>query len=150
MATRKSIQGDDNQQNEQLSHNRISRVIIEAGNSAFLLTSFVLVLITASILFMELVHLALLEALVVATFVGFFLCGWIILLAFTIRQVSAARTAVAVDETLRTRATAESSVVHATDHYIVWREPDGSYQFRGSTIITENRQFLPREIGACG
>jgi hypothetical protein len=145
MAYRKSIRGDDNQQNEQLSNNRISRVIIEGGGSLLILTVFFVTLTTASILFMALVHLALLESLLVATFVGFFVCGWVMLLAFTIRQVSAARTAVAVDATLRARAAVEQDVIYAAESYILFRDPDGSYQFRGTVSVTEQRQFLPMQ-----
>jgi hypothetical protein len=93
-----------------------------------------------------LVHLALLETLIAGTFVGFFVCGWVIALAFTIRHVSAARTAVSVDAALRTRALVEQDVIYASDAYILYRDPDGSYQFRGTVHIDEHRQFLPREI----
>ncbi len=146
MAYRKSIRGDDNQQNEQLSNNRISRVIIEGGASLLILTVFFIVLATASIIFMALVHLALLEILIAATFVGFFLCLWVIALAFTIRQASAAKTAVAVDATLRTRALVEQDVIFAGESYILYRDPDGSYQFRGTVHVDEHRQFLPMQV----
>ena len=43
MAYHKHIQGELNQQNEQLSHNRISRVIIEGGGSLPVLFSQLLV-----------------------------------------------------------------------------------------------------------
>lgn len=142
----KSIQGADNQQNEQLSHNRISRVIIEGGGSLLVLTVFFVALTTASIIFMALVHLALLESLILATFVGFFIFLWALALAFIIRQGSATRTALAVDETLRTRALFEQDVIYAAESYILYRDPDGTYQFRGTVHIDEHRQFLPREI----
>ncbi len=143
MAFKKSIKGDENTQTESLSHNR---VMIEGGGSVLVLVCFFIVLTVASIIFMALAHLELLEALIVATFVGVFVCAWIMLVTWTIRQVSASKTAVIVDETLRHHALIEAQVIHATDHYILYKDPDGSYQFRGSTIITENRQFLPREI----
>ena len=145
MAFKQSIKGDDNQQTESLSHNR---VVIEGGGSVLILVCWLIVLATASIVFMALAHLELLEALIVCTFVGVFLAGWWMLVAWTRRVVSASKTAIAVDETLRHHALIEAQVIHATDHYILYRDPDGSYQFRGSTIITENRQFLPREISS--
>ncbi len=144
---KKSIRGDDNTQTEQLSHNR---VVIEGGGSVLVLVCFFIVLAVASIIFMALAHLELLEALIVATFVSVFVCGWILLVAWTWRLVSASKTAVIVDETLRHHALIEAQVIHATDHYILYKDPSGEYQFRGSTIITENRQFLPREISSSG
>src|SRR5260221_3855335 len=96
MAYRKFIKGSDNhdnQQNEQLSHNRI---VVEGGSAALVLVVFLCILATASIILMAIIHLDLLEALVVASFIGFFVCGWVILVALTIRHVSATKTAVAV------------------------------------------------------
>ncbi len=146
MAYHKQVQGDLNQQNEQLSHNRISRVIIEGGGSLLVLTVWIVVLVTVSIIFMALVHLALLELLIVATFIGFFIFLWALALAFVIRQGSATRTALAVDATLRTRALVEQNVIYAAESYILYRDPEGTYQFRGTVHIDEHRQFLPREI----
>lgn len=143
MAFKKSIKGDDNTQTESLSHNR---VVIEGGGSVLVLVCFFIVLATACIIFMAIFHLELLESLIVATFCGVFLSGWILLIAWTRRMWSASKTAIIIDETLRQAAYIEAQVIHATDHYILYKDPDGSYQFRGSTIITENRQFLPREI----
>src|SRR5258708_427044 len=90
---RKFIKGSDNhdnQQNEQLSHNRI---VVEGGSAALVLVVFLCILATASIVLMAIIHLDLLEALVVASFIGFFVCGWVVLCALTIRHVSATRTA---------------------------------------------------------
>ncbi len=143
MAFKKSIKGDDNTQTEQLSHNR---VVIEGGGSVLVLVCFFIVLTVASIIFMALAHLELLEALIVATFVSVFLCGWILLVAWTWRMVSASKTAVAVDVTLRSRALVEQNVIYASDAYILYRDPDGTYQFRGTVHVDEHRQFLPREI----
>jgi len=140
---RKFIKGDDNQQNEQLSHNRI---VVEGGSAALVLVIFLCILATASIVLMAVIHLALLEALVVGSFIGFFVCGWVVLCALTIRHVSATKTAVAVDETVRTRALFEQNVIYASEGYILYRDPDGSYQFRGTVHVDEHRQFLPREI----
>lgn len=113
-----------------------------------LLAVYLCVLVTASIVLVSITHLELVTTLVVASFVGFFVCGWIIVISLTVRHVSGTKTAVAVDETTRNHAQVEAAVVYATDHYILWRDPDGSYQFRGSTMITENRQFLPHQISA--
>jgi hypothetical protein len=146
MAYRKSIRGDQNEQNEQLSNNRISRVIIEGGGSLLILTVFSVLLVTTSIIFMAFVHLALLESLIVASFVGFFLCLWIVALAFTIRQVSAAKTAVAVDTVTRNHAATEAAVIYASEQYILYRDPDGTYQFRGTVHVDEHRQFLPIQV----
>jgi len=143
MNYRKSIKGDANQQNEQLSHNRI---VVEGGSAALVLIIFLCILATASIVLMAIIHLDLLEALVVASFIGFFVCGWVVLCALTIRHVSATRTAVAVDETVRTRALFEQNVIYASEGYILYRDPDGSYQFRGTVHVDEHRQFLPKEI----
>ena len=143
MAFKKSIRGDQNEQNEQLSHNRIT---VEGGPAAVVLIIFLCILATASIVLMAVIHLALLESLIVATFVGVFVCGWIVLLALTIRHVSATKTAVAVDATRRTRALFEQDVIYASDAYILYRDPDGSYQFRGTVHVDEHRQFLPKEI----
>ncbi len=143
MAFKKSIRGDDNQQNEQLSHNRI---VVEGGSAALVLVIFLCILATASIILMAIIHLDLLEALVVASFIGFFVCGWVILVALTIRHVSATKTAVAVDETVRSRALFEQNVIYASEGYILYRDPDGSYQFRGTVHVDEHRQFLPKEI----
>ena len=146
MAYRKFIKGSDNhdnQQNEQLSHNRI---VVEGGSAALVLVIFLCILATASIVLMAIIHLDVLEALVVASFIGFFVCGWIVLCALTIRHVSATRTAVAVDETVRTRALFEQNVIYASEAYILYRDPDGSYQFRGTVHVDEHRQFLPKEI----
>jgi len=146
MAYRKFIKGSDNhdnQQNEQLSHNRI---VVEGGSAALVLVVFLCILATASIILMAIIHLDLLESLIVASFIGFFVCGWVVLVALTIRHVSATRTAVAVDETVRTRALFEQNVIYAADAYILYRDPDGSYQFRGTVHVDEHRQFLPKEI----
>ncbi len=140
---RKSIHGDKNEQNEQLSHNRI---VIEGGSAALVLVIFLCILATAAIVLMAVIHLDLLEALVVASFIGFFVCGWVVLVALTIRHVSATKTAVAVDETVRSRALFEQNVIYAAEGYILYRDPDGSYQFRGTVHVDEHRQFLPKEI----
>src|SRR5260370_37795953 len=95
MNYRKSIKGDANQQNEQLSHNRI---VVEGGSAALVLVVFLCILATAAIVLMAIIHLDLLEALVAASFIGFFVCGWVVLCALTIRHVSATKTALAVDE----------------------------------------------------
>src|SRR5258707_4079513 len=101
MAFKKSIKGDANQQNEQLSHNRI---VVEGGSAALVLIIFLCILATASIVLMAIIHLDLLEALVVASFIGFFVCGWVVLCALTIRHVSATRTAGCVRANARTPA----------------------------------------------
>lgn len=145
MKNRQSIKGNDNEQVEQLSHNRI---VIEGGQALNLLTVFVMVLISGSIVLVALVHWALFESLIVASFVGFFLCGWILALSLTARHVSATRTAIQVHASERSQALIKADILHATENYILWRDPDGSYQFRGSTVVTENRQFLPHQIAA--
>ncbi len=140
---RKSIHGDKNEQNEQLSHNRI---VVEGGSAALVLVIFLCILATAAIVLMAIIHLDVLESLVVASFIGFFVCGWVVLVALTIRHVSATKTAVAVDETVRTRALFEQNVIYASEGYILYRDPDGSYQFRGTVHVDEHRQFLPKEV----
>ncbi len=145
-AYRKFIKGSDNhdnQQNEQLSHNRIS---VEGGPAAVVLVIFFCVVATASIIMMAVIHLQLVEALVAGTFVGFFVCLWIVGLSFTVRHVSATKTAVAVDEVAIAQARIEKHVIKATDAYILYEDPDGSYQFRGTVHVDEHRQFLPKEI----
>src|SRR5260221_3993974 len=109
MAFKKSIRGDDNQQNEQLSHNRI---VVEGGSAALVLVIFLCILATASIILMAIIHLDLLEALVVASFIGFFVCGWVILVALTIRHVSATKTAGAVSGKLRRPAVLPPKTVY--------------------------------------
>jgi len=146
MAYRKFIKGSDNhdnQQNEQLSHNRIT---VEGGPAAVVLVVFLCILATASIILMAIIHLDLLESLIVATFIGFFVCLWGIALAFTIRYGSATRTAIAVDKTVRNRALVEQDVIYASEAYILFRDTDGKYQFRGTVHVDEHRQFLPKEI----
>ncbi len=145
MSYRKSIKGDDNVQSEQLSHNRI---VVEGGTAVTLLAVFLCVLIVASIILMAVVQMALLQALIIASFVGFFLAVWIVAVMLIRRQISATKTAIAVDEHSRSRALLESNILHATENYILYRDSDGSYQFRGSTVITEHRQFLPHQISA--
>lgn len=145
MKTRQAIKGNDNEQVEQLSHNRI---VIEGGQALNLLTVFIMVLISASIVLVALVHWALFESLIVASFVGFFICGWILALSLTVRHVSATRTAIQVHASECDQAQIKADILHATENYILWRDPDGSYQFRGSTVITENRQFMPTAIAA--
>lgn len=143
--SRKSIKGDDNEQNEIASHNRIS---FSDSGSLKLLTIYLCAVATAAVVFVGIVHLVLLETLVVSSVVGIVVLAWIIALSFTIRHVSTTRTSVAVDETERSQAQIKADILHATENYILWRDPDGSYQFRGSTMITENRQFLPQAIAA--
>src|SRR5258707_13180351 len=112
MAYRKFIKGSDNhdnQQNEQLSHNRI---VVEGGSAALVLVIFLCILATASIVLMAIIHLDLLEALVVASFIGFFVCGWVVLCALTIRHVSATRTAVAVAGNRGPQARSRRDVVY--------------------------------------
>src|SRR5260221_5914566 len=92
MAYRKFIKGSDNhvnQQNEQLSHNRI---VVEGGSAALVLVIFLCILATASIVLMAIMHLDLLESVVVASFIGFFVCGLVVLFALAILHVSATRT----------------------------------------------------------
>ncbi len=139
--SRKSIVGDDNQQNETLSHNKIH---FSDSGSLQIVTIFLCVLIVGSIVFMAVLHTALFSTLIVASFIGFFGLLWILALSFTVRHVSGTHASVSIDRSQRSRAQLEADVIHATDHYILWRDPDGSYQFRGSTIVTENRQFLPQ------
>src|SRR5258708_20877781 len=141
---RKSIHGDKNEQNEELSQNRM---VVEGGWAALVLVIFLCILATAAIVLMAIIHLDLLEALVVASFIGGFIDGWVVLVALTIRHVSATRTAVAVDETVRTRALFEQNVIYASENYILYRDPtDGSSQFRGTVHVDEHRQFLPKEL----
>src|SRR5258708_13748840 len=52
-AFKKSIRGDDNQQNEQLSHNRI---VVEGGSAALVLVIFLCILATASIILMAIIQ----------------------------------------------------------------------------------------------
>ncbi len=145
MAFKKSIKGDDNEQVEKLSHNRIT---IEGGSSAMLIVAFICTLVLASIVFMALVHLQLLEALIVASFVGGFVCMWIIGISFTYRQVSAARTQVAVDEVARMHAGRQAYIIHAAENYAIYMDTAGEIQFRGTTHIDEHRQFLPMTTSA--
>lgn len=145
MSYRKSIKGDENVQNEQLSHNRI---VVEGGQALNLLTVFCIVLVSGSIALVAILHWALFESLIVASFVGFFIVVWIAVVLLVRRQISATKTAIAVNETERTQAQIKANILHATENYILWRDPDGSYQFRGSTVITENRQFMPTAIAA--
>src|SRR5258708_1040216 len=113
MAYRKFIKGSDNhdnQQNEQLSHNRI---VVEGGSAALVLIIFLCILATASIVLMAIIHLDLLEALVVASFIGFFVCGWVVLCALTIRHVSATRTAAFIARNLTTPAPLRPEKIHS-------------------------------------
>lgn len=139
--SRKSIVGDENQQNEIASHNKIH---FSDSGSLQIVTIFLCVLVLASIVFMAILHTALFSMLIVVSFIGFFGLLWIVALSFTVRHVSSTHAAVSIDRSQRGRAQLEADVIHATDHYILWRDPDGSYQFRGSTLVTENRQFLPQ------
>ncbi len=140
MAFRKSIKqsGDENQANEQLSHNR---VVIEGGSSALLLVAFACTLVLASIVFMAVVHLQMLESLVVASFVGGFVCLWIVALGFTIRHSVTTATVVSIQKAQRTSPNIR--VVESTDHWALWIDESGRAHFEGTTAVTENRQFLP-------
>ena len=80
---RKSIHGDKNEQNEQLSHNRI---VVEGGSAALVLVVFLCILAMAAIVLMAIIHLDVLEALVAASFIGLFIDGWVVLVALTIRH----------------------------------------------------------------
>lgn len=128
--------GDHVEQREEFSHNKIS---IEMGGAGVLLVAFCIVLFGSMVIWLVinfggLLALSLL-ALWITAVVGALIWGGFYL--FT-------RIDILFSE--RTRARASARVVFATDHYIVWKEEDGTYQFRGSTIITENRQYLPREV----
>src|SRR5258707_1058089 len=129
MAYRKFIKGSDNhdnQQNEQLSHNRI---VVEGGSAALVLVIFLCILATASIVLMAIIHLDLLEALVVASFIGFFVCGWVVLCALTIRHVSATRTAVSVVETSRPQGIIQQNVIYSAARFILYRDTHCSCPF---------------------
>lgn len=136
----KRIQGDENQQNEIASHNRVN---FNDSGSLKLLTAWLCVLVTAALIFVAIIHLALLETLVIATFVGVVVLGWIIALSFTIRHVSTTSTHVAIEKTERSHALLQAHILHASENYAIFRDEQGSIQFRGTTVLTENRQFLP-------
>src|SRR5260221_1513396 len=124
MAYRKFIKGSDNhdnQQNEQLSHNRI---VVEAGSAALVLVVFLCILATAAIVLMAIIHLDVLEALVVASFIGGFIDGWVVLVALTIRHVSATKTAVAVDESRGRQALLHQHLIYAAAGDHLYRQPD--------------------------
>lgn len=141
MAFKKSIKGDSNQQSEVASHNRI---VVEGGAAAFLLVAFLLALVTAALVFMVIAYGALLQTLVVITVVGAFISLWVIAVVFTRRAVSHARTAVAIDETVRLQATRQAYVLHAGEAYALYMTPEGKIEAVTSVHIDEHRQYLPQ------
>ncbi len=141
MAYRKHIVGDANQANETASHNRIQ---LETGSGFKILAIFFCILIAAAIIFVAVLNLALVESLVIATFIGIFVVGWLVALSFTVRHVSSTKTSLAVDSAIRSRAELERDVIHATDNYILYRDTNGLYQFQGSVQLTEHRTIQPQ------
>src|SRR5260221_4840304 len=130
---RKFIKGSDNhdnQQNEQLSHNRI---VVEGGSAALVLVVFLCILATASIVLMAIIHLDLLEALVVASFIGFFVCGWVVLCALTIRHVSATRTADVFVRIGRTQGLFEQHLMYSSSSCIPFAQSYRAHQMRRPT-----------------
>jgi hypothetical protein len=141
MAYRKHIVGDQNQANETASHNRIQ---LETGSGFKVLAIFFCIVCTACIIFVAVLNLRLVESLVIATFVGVVVSGWLFLISFTARNISATKTSLDVDAAIRTHALLERNVIYATDHYILYKDQDGAYQFQGSVTVNENRTIQPQ------
>ena len=137
MGYQKSIRGDDNESNEQLSHNKVT--VHVNGAAPTLLVCFIILLLCAALGWLVLHYGTLLTVLGLVLVLVAFLCSIALLVARTCTSVS-------IMISQHRHAAITASVAVATDHYVVWREDDGTHQFRGSTIITENRQFLPREV----
>jgi hypothetical protein len=139
--SRKSIHGDDNQQNEIASHNKIH---FSDSGSLQIVTIFACLIIIASFGYMALFQAALLSTLVTLTFVGVIVLAWLLALSFLIRHGSTTRTQVAIDKTERSHAILEAHLIHAAEQYAIYKDENGSIQFRGTVQVTENRQFLPQ------
>ena len=139
-----SIKGNENEQTENFSHNNFK---VETSASLTLISIYVLALITGALVLMAILHLALLETLIVVSVCGAIVCGWIVLLALTVRHVSGATKAVQIDRHEREHAQLSRDVLYAAESYILFRDPEGNYQFRGTTQVTENRHF-PAQIEA--
>jgi hypothetical protein len=91
MAYKKSIRGDDNQSNEQFAHNRVTIVM---GGAGIMLVGFLIVLMSAAVIWMVVSNGGLLSTLVMLTFVGCFLvaivyggCFIVVLISSTIQRV---------------------------------------------------------------
>lgn len=142
--SRKSIKGGDgNEQNEIASHNRIS---FSDSGSLKLVTVWLCILVTVAIIFVGIVHLALLETLVVGSVVGTVVLAWIVALSYTIRHVSTTTAHVAIDKTERLSAQMQAHLIHAAEQYAIYKDETGAIQFRGTVQIQEHRQFLPQAV----
>jgi hypothetical protein len=146
MAYRKIVAGTANQSNETASHNKI---VIEPGYAGTYLVLFLCILVTGSIIFMWIAHADILQALVAGTFIGAFVSGWIFLIGWTRRGVSQVQTTLAIDQAARSRAGLEAHVVAMTEHYILYKDEKGRFQFQASAFVTENRTIQP-QIAAPG
>lgn len=144
---RKSIHGDDNQQNEIASHNKIH---FSDSGSLQIVTIFACLIIFASFLYMALFQAALLSMLVTLSIVGVIVLGWIVALSYTIRHVSTTTAHVAIDKTERSHALLQAHLIHAAEQYAIYKDETGAIQFRGTVQIQEHRQFLPQAVSAPG
>ena len=137
MTSFRNLKGDHVEQREEFSNNRIT--VHGDGSAIVLAVGFLIVLVSAALIWLVVNFGNLLGLIVLALL----LTGSVGLIVLTGVRVYTLASIWFIE---RKHAAAMTSVLHATDHFILWVEPDGSYQFRGSTIITENRQFLPKEI----
>jgi hypothetical protein len=109
MAYKKSIRGDDNQANEQFAHNRITIVM---GGAGIMLVGFVIVLMSAAVVWMVVRNGGLLSILVVLTFVGCFLVAIIYGACFIVVQISTTIQRVQANKILSSVIVAGDVVAH--------------------------------------
>src|SRR5260370_42453260 len=97
MAYKKNIKGSGNEANEIAAHNRI---YIEAGISGVILAVFVVVLISAAILWMMLRNGSLLSILIILSFLSVFIGAGIVGTCFIVVRISDALRDVRVNKIL--------------------------------------------------
>ncbi len=117
MSYKKSIKGDNNTANEQLAHNRI--FIDFNGGGPLILALFIVVLISAALIWMMLRESMLLAFMVIASFVCFFAGAGAIGGMFVIRYWSATQRQIASDKA----AQQWEQLIHYTDSHIIARDP---------------------------
>src|SRR6266699_226544 len=144
MAYRKTQKGDNNQANETASHNRI---IMDTGAGFTIFAMFIVALIIGAIAYMWVAHADVLQTLVVATFIGVFVGGWIVLVQLTRRSISHTTTVIAIDTMARSRAKLEANIAVQAENYVLYQDENGILQFRGTVQVTENRHY-PAQIEA--
>src|SRR5512142_1120679 len=96
MSYKKSIKGDNNTANEQLAHNRI--FIDFHGGGPLILALFIVMLISAALIWMMLRESMLLAFMVIASFVCFFLGAGAIGAMFLVRYWSGTQRQLASDK----------------------------------------------------